>query len=221
MLQPAQRVIFRGFVLDSVNMSICLTGTRKGVILDICKNRTSGDSHKIRIVGSAVGCFIAVLPRVKYGGLFYPNLERCKYLALKSAKGNFEKIMRLTSQAQQDLVWWSRNITLASHFLQTTPVELILFSDASLEGWGGTAVTSHIGDWRCTDDESPVHINDLELYAAKLTLLAIAPNVSHSHIRLMLDNTTDAAYIDKIGGGGDFTPPIAMRLLCLYGKRIL
>ena len=112
--------------------------------------------------------------------------------------------MRLTSQAQQDLGWWPCNIMLASHFLHTHPVGLTLFSDASLEGWGGTDGTSHVGG-RWTDDESPVHINVLELHAAKLTLLDLAPTVSHSHIRLMLDNTMAAVYIDK------------MRLLCLYG----
>ena len=121
MFQPAQRVIFFGFVLHSLNMSICLTGTRKGLILDICKNLTSGDSHKIRTVSSAVGCFIAALPGVKYGGLFYRNLERCKNLALKSAKGNFEKTMKLTYQAQQDLSWWPHNIMLASHFYPPPP----------------------------------------------------------------------------------------------------
>ena len=88
---------------------------------------------------------------------------------------------------------------LASHFLHTPPVGLTLFSDASLEGWVGTDGTSHVGG-RWTDDESPVHINVLELHAAKLTLLALAPNVSHSHIHMMLDNTMAAAYIDKMGG---------------------
>ena len=129
----------------------------------------------------------------------YSTAAWCKNLALKSARGNFEKTLRLTSQAQQDLGWWSRNITLASHFLHTPTVRLAVFSDASLEGWGGTDGTSHV-EGRWTDDESPVHSNVLELHAAKLTLLALAPNVSHSHIRLMLDNTTAAAYIDKMGG---------------------
>ena len=145
-LQPAQRIVFLGFVLDSLNMSICLlSDTRKGVILDICKKLNSGAPHKIRAMASAVGCLIAAHPGVKYGGLFYRSLERCKNLALKSARGNFEKTMRLTSQAQQDLGWWSRNITLASHFLHTHLVGLTLFSGASLEGWGGTDGTSHVG----------------------------------------------------------------------------
>ena len=37
-LQPSQCIVFLGFVLDSLNMSICLSNTRKGVILAICKN---------------------------------------------------------------------------------------------------------------------------------------------------------------------------------------
>ena len=75
-LQPAQRIVFLGFVLDSLHMSICLSDNRKGVILDICKKLNSGASHKTRAVASAVGCLIAALPGVKYGGLFYRSLER-------------------------------------------------------------------------------------------------------------------------------------------------
>ena len=145
MLQPTQRIVFLGFVLDSLHLSICLSDKRKGVIPDICKTLNWGASHKIRAVASAVGCLIAALPGVKYGGLFYRSLERCKNLALKSARGNFEKTTRLTSQAQQDWGWWSRNITVASHFLHTPPVGLTLFSDASLEGRGGTDCPSHVG----------------------------------------------------------------------------
>ena len=115
-LQPAQRIVFLGYALDSPHMSICLSDKR-GVILDICKKLNSGASHKIRAVASAVSCLIAALPGVKYGGLFYRSLERCKNLALKSAGGNFEKTWRLTTQAQHELGWWSHCITLASHFL--------------------------------------------------------------------------------------------------------
>ena len=49
-LQPAQRIVFLGFVLDSLHMSICLSDKCKGVILDICKKLNSGASHKIRAV---------------------------------------------------------------------------------------------------------------------------------------------------------------------------
>ena len=53
-LQPAQHIVFLGFVLDSLNMSICLSDTREGVILAICKNLNSGASHKIRLQSVAL-----------------------------------------------------------------------------------------------------------------------------------------------------------------------
>ena len=152
-------------------------------------------------MASAVGCIIAALPGVKYGGLFYDHLERCKNIALKYDKGDYEKTMSLSPQAKQDLYWWSHHLTFASHFIHPPAVSLTLFSDASLEGWRGMDGTTHVGG-RWTAEESPVHINVFELHAAKLTLLALAPGVSDSHIRLMLDNTTAAAYIEKMGGGG-------------------
>ena len=69
--QPAQRITFLGFVLDSLTMSISLTDKRKSVLLNACHNLASVGRHKIRTVASAVGCIIAALPGVKYGGLFY------------------------------------------------------------------------------------------------------------------------------------------------------
>ena len=193
--QPAQHITFPGFVLDSLTMSISLTDKRKSVLLNACHNLASVERHKIRTVASAVGCIIAALPGVKYGGLFYRHLEKCKNIALKYAKGDYEKTMTLSPQAKHDLHWWPHHLTFASHFIHTPAVSLTLFSDASLEGWGGTDGTTHV-DGRWTAEESPVHINVLELHAAKLTLLALAPGVSDSHIRLMLDNTTATAYID-------------------------
>ena len=178
--QPAQRITFLGFVLDSLTMSISLTDKRKSVFLNACHNLASVERHKIRTVASAVGCIIAALPGVKYGGLFYRNLERCKNIALKYTKGDYEKTMSLSPLAKQDLHWWSHHLTFASHFIHPPAVSLTLFSDASLECWDGTDGTTHFGG-RWTAEESPVHINVLELHAAKLTLLALAPGVSDSH----------------------------------------
>ena len=69
-------------------MSISLTGKCKSVLLNACHNLASVERHKIRTVTSAVGCIIAAPPGVKYGGLFYCHLERCKNIALKYAKGD-------------------------------------------------------------------------------------------------------------------------------------
>ena len=101
--QPAQHITFLGFVLDSLTKSISLTEKCKSVLLNACHNLASVGRHKIRTVASAVGCIIAALPGVKYGELLYRNLERCKNIALKYAKGDYEKTMTLSPQAKQAL----------------------------------------------------------------------------------------------------------------------
>ena len=78
------------------------------------------------------------------------------------------------------------------------PVHLTLYSDASLEGWGGTDEVTHV-DGRWTEDELPGHINALELQAAYLTLRTLGSSHTNVHIRLMLDNTTAATYYNKMG----------------------
>ena len=93
----------------------------------MCKNLLSDGPHTIRTVASAVGCIIAALPGVKYGGLYYRHLKRCKNFALKRAKGNYGKPINLTMRVKQDLSWWSHNLMFASHFIHTPPVLYTLF----------------------------------------------------------------------------------------------
>ena len=79
------------------------------------------------------------------------------------------------------------------------PVHLTLYSDASLEGWGGMDEVTHVGgQW--TEAEMPYHINALELQVAYLTLQALGVPHKNVHLRLMLDNTTVTTYINKMGG---------------------
>ena len=85
------------------------------------------------------------------------------------------------------------------------PFAATFFSDARLEGWGGTDEVTHVGGRR-TEAEMLHHINALELYAAYLTLQALGAPHTNVHIWLMLDNTTAAVYINKMGGGGVPTP---------------
>ena len=89
--------------------------------------------------------------------------------------------------------------------IRREPVHLTLYSDASLEGWGGTDEVTHVGG-RWTEAEMPYHINALELQAAYLTFRALGVPHKNVHLRLMLDNATATTYINKMGGGGAHIP---------------
>ena len=46
---------------------------------------------------------LLALPRVKYGALFYRQLERCKITALRQHKGDYKKKFILTTGAMTDV----------------------------------------------------------------------------------------------------------------------
>ena len=92
----------------------------------------------------------------------------------------------------------ANNVLHSSAPVKRGPVDITIFSDARLDGWGGTNGRVDVGG-RWTESELPTHINALELQAAKLTLLALAKDCHDVHVRLMVDNTTAASYINKWG----------------------
>ena len=94
-------------------------------------------------------------------------------------------------------------------FLHAPPLTTIIYSDASLEGWGLQILSPQSGPpWQVTD--ALMHINVLELTAAHFALLHLAADARGIHIQLKLDNLTAVAYINKMGG----TPLSRMQLSC-------
>ena len=92
-----------------------------------------------------------------------------------------------------------RNIFDAFTPIKLPPFDVKFFSDASLEGSGGTDQVIEIGG-RWNSMENKCHISSLELQAAFFCLKAFCKNKTRLHVLLKLDNTTAAAYINKKGG---------------------
>ena len=75
---------------------------------------------------------------------------------------------------------------------------LVLYTDASNEGWGG-----HVGGratgGRWSDSEKEEHINVLELKAIELSLQSLCEGWD-KHIKVFTDNMTAVAYVKHQGG---------------------
>ena len=101
---------------------------------------------------------------------------------------------------KEDLTWWlTREHLLVGVPLSSLPPELLLYSDASLVGWGAHLLDQHVsGLW--TEQERQEHINLLELKAVYLALQAFQHRVAHQSVALMCDNSTVVAYVNKQGG---------------------
>ena len=83
-LKPVQVLIFLGFVLDSVNMTVSLTQEKIQGIKEKCNKMMTLTELPIWELASFIGLLVSSLPGVLYGPLFYRHLEMEKNYFFKT-----------------------------------------------------------------------------------------------------------------------------------------
>ena len=90
----------------------------------------------IRKIARLLGRFTNSFPAVRFGPLHYRSLEQDKILALRFAKGNFDKKVKVLQARKMDILWWINNIEDSFSPIQIPNCSFLLNSDASKSGWG-------------------------------------------------------------------------------------
>ena len=106
----------------------------------------------------------------------------------------------LTADILLDIIWWvDPDHLLIGVPLTQSPPDMLLFTDASLKGWG-----AHLDDLQAaglwTPSERDLHINMLELKAVWLGLKAFQDYVQGKTVVSMCDNSTVVSHIRHQGG---------------------
>ena len=133
-----------------------------------------------------------------YGPLHFRITEGVKSEALKQNSGNFEAHMCLTPLAKCELQWWIDSVDTAVNRIYREEPQVTIRTDASKRGWG-CAVNKLATGGLWTPEESCYHINYLEMLAVLFGLKAYKQLVSGKHVKVMVDNTTAQATINKMG----------------------
>ncbi len=198
-MQPVQRIEYLGFNLDSTDMSVTLTDKKKQKIWNLAKTLLNKIEFPIRDLAAFIGNVVAAETGVWMAALHYKPLEIERNIALRKNFGQFDKIMYMNDIIRVELIWWMNNIIDSTKFVKIPKVDLVLFSDASNHGWGGHIENgaSTGGDWSAVEMKD--HINILELKAAFLTLQSFCKDRTDIHVKLMLDNTTAIACVNRFG----------------------
>lgn len=120
--------------------------------------------------------------------------------ALKRAgDAGFEGLMTISESGLDDLYRWINNIEGACWVISISVPMISFTTDASRLGWGvvsdGKVVNAK---WNLS--EQSLHINALETLALLKAVHALFPGKYNTHFKLLSDNTTTIAYINKVGG---------------------
>lgn len=200
-LIPSQQIVFLGFILCSVTMTIRLTPEKVTETIALCHDMLEKKRVTIREYAKLIGKLVASEPGVEYAPLFYKPLEKIKDKNLRIHKGNYNSFMNIPTSIQSDITWWIKNLPKTFRPVSHGAPTMVLYSDASKSGWGAY---SQIDDKKAggvwSPKEKSLHINILELKACQLTLLSFCKTIKDQHIKIFMDNTTSCAYINKFGG---------------------
>lgn len=198
-LDPNQRCIFLGFILDSTTQKIELTLEKRTSLIELISSVLKKERCKIVEFASLLGKLVAACPAVDYGYVYTKILERDKTLALEAEGDNYDRYMNISEAAKEDFSWWLETLPTASSPLSRGRFSITIHTDASTSGWGASSGEERVfGTWN--EEQREKHINYLELLAARLALLGLASKMKNCNILLRIDNTTAIAYINKMGG---------------------
>lgn len=200
-LQPTQKIVFHGFILDSVLFMIFLTEEKIQKILRKAHALLSKQRVSIRSVASLIGSIVNAFYAVLEAPMHYRSLERDKILGLGGTQ-NYDGLMFLSNAARQDISWWIQNISVKNgKRIRPKKVSFHMYTDASNLGWGCfvTETDQHCnGRWAIS--ESNFHINYLEMLAIFYGLKSIFSDFENVHIQLSSDSMTCVSFITAMGG---------------------
>ena len=219
-IKPQQKKEHLGMIINSVTMTVTLTTEKVDKLINHAQNILSQDRVQIRSVASLIGQMNAARLAVKYGPLHTKSLEIAKNAALIKSAGDFDQYMILSSLDKMDIKWWIETCPKASKSLLTPPIDYVIFTDASLSGYGfhlqGTEMR---GGGRWSDQEALLHINVLEIKSILLSLLALFPKHNNIHVKIFCDSQVAIQCVKKEGSTKSLPCNTATRNLLLHCEK--
>ncbi len=201
---PVQRLEHLGFVIDTREMHVTVSESK----LERLETRAQCLYEKptIRQVMQFLGTVESCRLGVHIGNLYKHVIEAEKNACMKAAKGRLQAHMSLSPRALHMVQWWVLEAKLNPRPLIIAPIAHFMQTDASKKGWGacvlkdegGKVIASAGGAW--TDQMKERHINVLELDAIRRGLAVLLPEIQNTHVLIETDNTTAAAYMNRMGG---------------------
>ncbi len=199
---PQQQIEYLGMIIDSEAQKFSLPTDKVVSIVNHCKNILKADESgqvKLRDLSKVMGSFSFTIPSIPYAQGHYRKLQSF-FINQSHTHKDLKKTVCFPAGARFDLQWWASNLEHSNGkmFCSLNP-DLVIFSDASLQGWGAVCDGSRTrGPWTSVDKLR--HINELELLAAFYALQIFTRGSHAISVQMLIDYSTAVAYINKCGG---------------------
>lgn len=153
----------------------------------------------IREIARVLGLTVSSFSAVEYGKLYYREIEKEKISALKDLHGNFESLMKITSEMKEDLKRWVSKVFDEHRVIRDQSPKFTIQTYASNDGWGAVVGKKSTGG-RWLAEELDNHINTLEMMAVYFAWKAFVSDIRNEDILILSDNTSTVSYISNMDG---------------------
>ena len=100
----------------------------------------TGSQHthtpSIRLVAKLIGNLVATEEAFPIAPLHYKPIEIDKAEAVEMNDGNYDAHMMLNETSIHEIKWWINNIMDLKYWIHCPPVDKVIYTDASKQGWG-------------------------------------------------------------------------------------
>lgn len=200
-LTPSTRIRYLGHIIDSVQFKVYLPDEKIEKIISKCESVLRNRKiHSIREVAKLIGLLTSSLNAINLGALHLRYLDSDKVRALAISNNDYEGHILLSEESIAEILWWKNNIKeKKGKWIRYPRIDVYLETDACNAGWGANLKGVHTsGRW--SENESPLHINVLEILAVKFALQSLCHKMSNNHICIRSDNSSAVSYINNQGG---------------------
>ena len=196
---PSQKFCHLGFDFDTVAMKISCPSDKVVKLQDMCNSLLLTQVGSVLQLEKLIGTMESVKPATPLAAIHYRSLQS-QLLSAKHGTRDPDKTISLSQKSLLDLKWWvspdgfQANCSAPIRELEPT-VEV--WSDANLVMGGAHNSRGEFQQRPWSDEEQNMHINQLEIRAAREALVLTRPG---DRVRLHIDSKTAATYIRKQGG---------------------
>ena len=145
-LVPSQEIEFLGVIVNSRNLTFAIPQKKLVRLKEMCKALMLRESPTVRDLAKAMGRLRATAPAFSPAPLQLRNTQLLIRRALRN-RASYEQTVVLDKGTHQELSWWVEN--LDSHNgkpISMLAPELVIASDASLDGWGAACKGERSGE---------------------------------------------------------------------------
>eukprot|EP01126_Amoeba_proteus_P004040 TRINITY_DN11384_c0_g1_i15.p1 TRINITY_DN11384_c0_g1~~TRINITY_DN11384_c0_g1_i15.p1 ORF type:complete len:563 (-),score=72.01 TRINITY_DN11384_c0_g1_i15:15-1703(-) len=200
-LKPTTRVVFLGFIVDSVLMKMFIPGPKIKEIRKMAGKLIKEEKCTIRMLSSFLGKISAAAEAVLPWRLRTRALLLDKHKIFRE-KCSWESTVHLSQDSLSELRFWTDCVqNFNGKDIKTNHPDWITRSDSSGEGFGGTGPGWCLaGEWSAQQNQ--MHNNTLETLAACHTIwtFILQKKIEKGTILHQSDNMVAVSYLSKQGG---------------------